>query len=479
MSELLDFLHSRRKILETYKPNKSEKTDQHDKNKNRRTHANNENHNSHSYATQYKAFCHLCKGSHYTQYCEKLMNSSVSERINIIKKANLCFNCLKSNHRVEDCKSDHCKNCSKKYHTILQLETDQIDKNSKANFMNTSSKPSQSTHLNTFSSKNAQGESLFTTAVVEIMDRDGTYSECRFLLDSCSQPHLLMTRMISKLELPRQNINIPLGAVNSLSSCIKHMTRTEVKSRLNNFSLNLEFLIVDEINELLPSRPLDKLDFNIPNNIKLADPSFNRPGPVDGIIGAEFFLQLLKQGQIKIPGQNIVLQNTVFGWIIAGKTLVGSPIRQTFCHLITMLLNSQLERFWTLENCPEKEILSVEEKECETNYEKHTTRDVVNGRYCVRLPFRENVGEIGESYSNALKRLYSLERTFIKKPEIKNLYIKNLRIYHTNGYMSEVRAYSKKEGYYLPHHAVIKNNSLTTQLRVVFDGSAKHLQAYP
>ncbi|XP_033213909.1 uncharacterized protein LOC117170975 [Belonocnema kinseyi] len=39
--------------------------------------------------------------------------------------------------------------------------------------------------------------------------------------------------------------------------------------------------------------------------------------------------------------------------------------------------------------------------------------------------------------------------------------------------MSEVRAYSKKEGYYLPHHAVIENNSLTTQLRVVFDGSAK------
>ncbi|XP_033218177.1 uncharacterized protein LOC117173645 [Belonocnema kinseyi] len=120
-----------------------------------------------------------------------------------------------------------------------------------------------------------------------------------------------------------------------------------------------------------------------------------------------------------------------------------------------------------------KKILSVEENECETHYEKHTTRDVVSGRYCVRLPFRENVGEIGESYTNALKRLYSLERTFIKKPEIKNLYIENLRVYHTNGYMSKVRTYSKKEGYYLPHHAVIKNNSLTTQLRVVFDGSAK------
>ena len=30
-----------------------------------------------------------------------------------------------------------------------------------------------------------------------------------------------------------------------------------------------------------------------------------------------------------------------------------------------------------------------------------------------------------------------------------------------------------KPGYYLPHHAVIKNNSITTKTRVIFDGSAK------
>lgn len=32
---------------------------------------------------------------------------------------------------------------------------------------------------------------------------------------------------------------------------------------------------------------------------------------------------------------------------------------------------------------------------------------------------------------------------------------------------------NSKPGYYLPHHAVIKSDCLTTKTRVVFDGSAK------
>ena len=39
--------------------------------------------------------------------------------------------------------------------------------------------------------------------------------------------------------------------------------------------------------------------------------------------------------------------------------------------------------------------------------------------------------------------------------------------------MSESKSASTQEGYYLPHHAVLKNSSLTTQLRVVFLGSSK------
>ena len=390
MTKLLDFLHSRRKVLETHRTNKNERSDNFAKNNskafasqnssNRQTYALTKNIPSNSsYATQFKAFCHLCKGSHFTQYCEQLTNATVNERINIVKKANLCFNCLKSNHRIEDCKSTHCKSCNKKHHSLLHFEKENTN---------------QSTYVNTFPLKNnTHTEKLITTAIVHIMDLKGAFHECRFLLDSCSQPHILTERMASKLKLQKHEINVPLGAVNSLSSCIKYSATTTVKSRLNNFSLNLEFLIVNEVNELLPSRPIDKSNLNIPRNIRLADPTFYSPGPVDGIIGAEYFLQLLKQGQFKIPGQDIVFQNTVFGWIVAGNIILPNPRNQVSCHFITATLNEQLEKFWTIENCPEKKVLSIEESECEAHYQEHTFRDPGNGQYCVKLPFRENVDD--------------------------------------------------------------------------------------
>ena len=233
-----------------------------------------------SYATHHaKSFCHLFKGSHFIQYCERLVKAIVPGRSNIVKKANLCFNCLKCYHTMEECRSSRCKLCDKKHHSLLRVENE----NSLT-----------ATHVHAISLKNkVPSENIITTAVVYIVDQWGVSHECRVLLDSCSQPHLLTNRMASKLGLTKHKINIPLSAVNSMFSAINYITNTIVKSRINNFSLAPNFLIVVEINECLPSEKNNKTNLCILANLKLADPNFNKPGPVDGIIGAEYFLQLL------------------------------------------------------------------------------------------------------------------------------------------------------------------------------------------
>ncbi|XP_025833261.1 uncharacterized protein LOC112905321 [Agrilus planipennis] len=80
----------------------------------------------------------------------------------------------------------------------------------------------------------------------------------------------------------------------------------------------------------------------------------------------------------------------------------------------------------------------------------------------------------GQSKDLALKRFYSLERKLAKNPRIKEEYSNFLEEYEKLGHMTPVEKDDiTTPHYYLPHHAVLKESSETTKLRVVFDGFAK------
>lgn len=125
MEELIEFLYSRRKILEIMRPEKLEISQPTNKAQSRsNTRQSTENNKStFTYSTQTrKPYCHLCKNEHYTQNCQKLLDTSVSERAKVFKKANLCFNCLRANHQIKDCTAHNCKKCNGKHHTLLHRE---------------------------------------------------------------------------------------------------------------------------------------------------------------------------------------------------------------------------------------------------------------------------------------------------------------------------------------------------------------------
>ncbi|XP_062532236.1 uncharacterized protein LOC101744854 [Bombyx mori] len=134
-----------------------------------------------------------------------------------------------------------------------------------------------------------------------------------------------------------------------------------------------------------------------------------------------------------------------------------------------------LRQFWEIdEYSPNVKPLSKLEIQCEEHFKKTHTRNT-DGRYEVRLPFKdEDAPSLGNSRQLALKRLHQMENKFKRRPEFHEEYSKFMRQYESLGHMEVVPETEKmNRAYYLPHHAVLRASSLTTKLRVVFDGSAK------
>ena len=74
----------------------------------------------------------------------------------------------------------------------------------------------------------------------------------------------------------------------------------------------------------------------------------------------------------------------------------------------------------------------------------------------MRLPFREDSSQLGESYNNALKRLRAMERKFSKYSLIKSRYTTFMEEYEALKYMCKIEEDNLNvTKCYLPHHAVM------------------------
>ncbi|XP_055522660.1 uncharacterized protein LOC129716846 [Wyeomyia smithii] len=176
-----------------------------------------------------------------------------------------------------------------------------------------------------------------------------------------------------------------------------------------------------------------------------------------------------------------ILVDTVFGWVVSGKCsdVNDEPVN---CCLATSE-NLMEERFWQAESLDEQQIWSKEEQDCETHY-IGTHKRLEDGRYEVRMPKHVNFTRmVGESKDVAMNRFLNLEKRLERDAAMKQQYHAFIQEYLDLGHMckaSEDAAVDMqpRKIHYLPHHAVVKESSTTTKVRVVFDGSARTNSGY-
>ncbi|XP_036142109.1 uncharacterized protein LOC118645343 [Monomorium pharaonis] len=433
-----------------------------------------------------KSKCGFCNGEHLIYYCQNFLALPISQRVLEIRKRKLCTNCLRSiDHSSNKCPSSNCRVCKAKHNTLLHLataETKEREKRDRATESGAETSPtSSSAAVVTHSTHSLDGKCvMLSTAVVYAYDSKGSRKSCRVLLDSGSQANFISKRFSDALGLPTNSIDISISGVNKTVTRSSKSTTVCLQSRTNAFSISSDCIITDQVTNKLPAFTMKRSAFEIPQNLRLADPQFHISSEIDILIGAEHFWDLLCVGQIRASPTHPTLQKTRFGWILAGR-LSGSPTSgqriQSFHATVTNTqLRDQLSLFWQVEDVAENpNNHTIEEAQCEQHFLQNLSR-TPQGRFVVKLPCKEpGFDKLGESRDVALKRLYSLERRFRRDPELKIQYSQFLNEYLALGHMMQIDEQSddNSKSFYLPHHCVFKPTLGSNKIRVVFDASSK------
>lgn len=200
--------------------------------------------------------------------------------------------------------------------------------------------------------------------------------------------------------------------------------------------------------------------------IKLADPEYNQPGTVDMLLGVEVFFDILKQDKCMVSDP-VTFRDTVFGCILTDQIIMYQSNQQERVSKPVMCRFSALSLFSSTSRT-----IQSKEEEVERHFQATMTRND-DGWFVVRLPLKASPRVIGDSMAMAKMRFFNLENKLSKNLALSQQYDAFMSKYLTLGHMERVdREANTSVNYDLPYHAVIKENSLTTKLRVVFDASA-------
>ncbi|KAJ8937182.1 hypothetical protein NQ318_017031 [Aromia moschata] len=354
--------------------------------------------------------CLLCNSEHALYRCSSFLAKSLNERYNFAKQKKAIL-------------------CKRRHHTLLHFEKESkavaasnpsltsVETNIKLNDLPSTS---TSSNINTLTSVISNTTVLLSTANIEILDIFGNYQTILVVIDSGSQASFITEKCFRRLGLRRFHLRTPIQGLGEMSSEATSGVTCKIKPLgLPSPILLLDAIIVPKICSNLPSSNISVKNWKHIGNIKLADNNFNISSPIDMLLGADIFAEILQDGRLLGNDNEPTALRTIFGWILHGKVSYqpSSSVNSFFTSFDYSVLDSNLRRFWELEEIPRKHITSTDDLLCEQIYTNTYSRDY-SGRYTVSLPFRSSEPEFNDSRSLALRRFYSLERRLLRNPSL-------------------------------------------------------------
>lgn len=339
--------------------------------------------------------CIVCHQGHRIYDCPTFISKSVKERIAEVHKLKLCTNCLRPGHKVQTCRLGPCLKCKGRHNTLIHKPVDTVPNNRLTSSALSVPHSTDDTIVN-FSKQNTN-QVLLTTALIEVANpRTNQTERVRALLDCGSQSSFITETLKQKLCLPsNSNCHVNLmGIGDNDTGKVTETCVAQLRSLVNQFNVTSGFLVLPQITGHIPKLPIDTTQIQIPNGIQLADPNYHQPAPIEILIGADLFWEILGRETHSLGPNNPKLRSSQFGWIISGPmtTITTSHKNKTVqCNhsIISNRLNddntkihNDLTKFWELEEVSLRSKLSESEKACESHFLSHTFR-LESGRFAV------------------------------------------------------------------------------------------------
>ncbi|UYV69975.1 hypothetical protein LAZ67_7001363 [Cordylochernes scorpioides] len=192
---------------------------------------------------------------------------------------------------------------------------------------------------------------------------------------------------------------------NKDSNVEKHSMKKELQK--------VNALVLDKLTNNLPTLTCPKSNLAHLKTMPLADPDYNISAPIDILIGAELAMTMFTGESVIGDEEQLTATSSKLGWFLSGRvSSKGSrrSIRNIIqSHHACLETQNTVEIFWKLESIPDVTSISKDENESEIHFVETHGRDST-GRYVVQLTFRNDC-QLGDSRTNAIKRLCSLERS--------------------------------------------------------------------
>lgn len=249
----------------------------------------------------------------------------------------LCFNCLNTSYDVRSCNSTY--NCSSNLHqNVLYVDksahsSSQV-RNNDPNSVNNSHLADQSLLLITCTSTSClvgvENEStgvLLFTALVGICDSQGNFPTIRCLSDSESMTSFITQKADNKLSLPTNNFAVEIQGMNQMKLCFSKgkVTLSFRSPNQKGPILYTDAIILPKICDSLPQYKYSTDSWSHLINIILADHTFNSPGSIDVLLGADIFPKILLNVRISGNEGEPYALNTIFGYVLMEKIDVSTP----------------------------------------------------------------------------------------------------------------------------------------------------------